>query len=374
MKIAVITRHAITYYGSLLQTLATQQVIENLGYRCEIIDYIREDESCGEYEKTLLKQKTNWNQNPLKRILYLALRQPGSIIAEKKFEKNRKQFLNLTRRYTSKQELMENKPEADIYMTGSDQVWGPVADGSYDDVYCLAFTDDKDCRISYAASFGHTKVTPELFSYYRQWLSKYNAITVREDSAVKMIQDLGLNAVQVIDPTLLLDAEYWKKYLKPIPQQKYILVYQLHNNKRFDKYVENVACEMNLPLVRVSPSIQQIFRKGKLCWSPDVGEFLSYIKNAECMITDSFHGVAFAINFNTSFVQVLPNNNTGTRNVSILKLTGLSDRILKNEEDVALAAKKVDFTNANAVLQKQRKVSLDILRKMIEEAAGRRPE
>ena len=131
---------------------------------------------------------------------------------------------------------------------------------------------------------------------------------------------------------------------------------------------------MNLPLVRVSPSIQQIFRKGKLCWSPDVGEFLSYIKNAECMITDSFHGVAFAINFNTSFVQVLPNNNTGTRNVSILKLTGLSDRILKNEEDVALAAKKVDFTNANAVLQKQRKVSLDILRKMIEEAAGRRPE
>ena len=64
MKIAVITRHAITNYGSLLQTLATQQVIENLGYRCEIIDYIREDESCGEYEKTLLKQKTNWNQNP----------------------------------------------------------------------------------------------------------------------------------------------------------------------------------------------------------------------------------------------------------------------------------------------------------------------
>lgn len=111
--------------------------------------------------------------------------------------------------------------------------------------------------------------------------------------------------------------------------------------------------------------MHQINRPGKLVWTPDMGTFLSYIKNAECMITDSFHGTAFAINFNTSFVEVLPNNNTGTRNMSILKLTGLSDRILKDREDVALTNKKIDFSYANEVLENEREKSKEILRDML---------
>lgn len=103
-----------------------------------------------------------------------------------------------------------------------------------------------------------------------------------------------------------------------------------------------------------------------MVWAPDLGEFLSYVKNAECMITDSFHGTAFAINFNTPFVEVLPNNNTGTRNVSILKLTGLSDRVLKDENDVALADKQIDFSYANKVLAEKRKESINVLKMMIE--------
>ena len=81
----------------------------------------------------------------------------------------------------------------------------------------------------------------------------------------------------------------------------------------------------------------------------------------------SFHGTAFAINFNTPFVEVLPNNNTGTRNMSILRMTGLSHRILRDEEDIQLAKNKVDFTEANEVLKEKRIESLEILKKMIEE-------
>ena len=86
MKVAVITRHAITNYGSLLQAFATQQVIESLGHECEIIDYVREDESYTQHEKTLLARKPEWNRNPIKRAIYLALRQPESIASGKKFE------------------------------------------------------------------------------------------------------------------------------------------------------------------------------------------------------------------------------------------------------------------------------------------------
>ena len=83
------------------------------------------------------------------------------------------------------------------------------------------------------------------------------------------------------------------------------------------------------------------------------------------MITDSFHGTAFAINFNTPFVEVLPNNNTGTRNMSILRLTGLSNRILK-DDDIDLAMTTIDFAETNRILEKKREESIEILKHMLE--------
>lgn len=97
MKAAVITRHGISNYGSLLQAMATQQVIEDLGHTCEIIDYIRNDESYMQHEKTLLKRKPEWNDNPVKRMMYLAVRQPAGIAAGKYFEKAQKKYLHLSK-------------------------------------------------------------------------------------------------------------------------------------------------------------------------------------------------------------------------------------------------------------------------------------
>lgn len=366
MKAAVITRHGISNYGSLLQAMATQQVIEDLGHTCEIIDYIRIDESYMQHEKTLLKRKPEWNDNPIKRMMYLSVRQPAGIAAGKYFEKAQKKYLHLSKRYTTWEQLDRDRPKADVYITGSDQVWGPVENGSYDSSYCLSFTEESDRRIAYAASFGHTDMTPELENYYKKWLSRYESIAVREDSAVEILRNMGIQAVQVLDPTLLLDASYWSRYTQPIREGKYLLIYQLHNDRRLDEYAEKAAASTKLPLIRISASLHQISRKGKFVWLPETGQFLSYIKNAECLITDSFHGTAFAINFHTPFVEVLPDNNTGTRNMSILKMTGLTDRILTNVNDTALAERKIDYTEADRILADKRKESLGILRSMIE--------
>ena len=189
MKVAVITRHAITNYGSLLQAFATQQVIENLGHECEIIDYVREDESYTQHEKTLLARKPEWNRNPIKRAIYLALRQPESIASGKRFEVEQSKYLHLTRRYTSSEQLLKDKPIADVYVTGSDQVWGPVENGTYDSSYCLSFTDKADKRIAYAASFGRTEMTENIEAYFKKWLSRYRYIGVREDSAVSILSN-----------------------------------------------------------------------------------------------------------------------------------------------------------------------------------------
>lgn len=366
MKIAVITRHSITNYGSLLQALATQITIEKLGYDCEIINYIRSDESYKNLEKTLLKNKAKWNQNAIKRFMYLLLRQPESYIAGKKFEKEQIRYLKLSKLYESQKKLLNDKPNADLYMTGSDQVWGPMGDGSYDSAYCLSFVPDSSKKIAYAASFGHTDMTENLSNYYRKWLERYNHIAVREDSAVKFLNTINIDAQQVIDPTLLLTREEWERYVGKKIEKKYVLVYQLHNDKRLGEYAQKVAKEKGVSLLRVSASLHQITRPGKFVWCPSIKNFLSYVKNAECMITDSFHGTAFAINFNTPFVEVLPNNNTGTRNMSILRLTGLSNRILSDEENLSLANEKIDFTYANQIIAQKRTESIDILKSMIE--------
>lgn len=366
MKVAVITRHAVVNYGSLLQAFATQNVIENMGHTCEIIDYIRKDESYLQREKTLLRQKPQWNKNKLKQTIYLALRQPESIAAGKRFEKEQADYLHLSKRYISPQQLLSNPPDADVYMTGSDQVWGPVENGSFDSSYCLSFAGDDVKKIAYAASFGRVDMSPETQQYYKKWLSRYDYISVREDSAKDILNKLEINAVQVLDPTLLLNSDFWSGYVKIVGNKKYVLVYQLHNDKYVGEYAKKVAKAMNLPLIRISTSFHQIIREGKFVWCPSVNEFLGYIKNAQCLITDSFHGTAFAINFNTPFVEVLPNNKTGTRNMSILKMTGLTDRILNNYDDISLAQRKIDYERVNLILENERKRSISVLKQMIE--------
>lgn len=363
LKVNIITRHSIINYGSLLQAFALQEVIKRMGHSCEIIDYIREDETYQNIEKSILKRKNKWNSNIFKNILYLLIRQPESIIAGRKFAKMRKKYLFLTRNYSSVGQLLKNRPEADIYVTGSDQVWGPVVDGTYDDSYFLSFVNGK--KVSYAASFGRTEVKDELLNLCKGLLSSYEKITVREKSAVKILKDMGIESELVLDPVLLLSSFFWDKYTEPIIEKDYILIYQLHNDKTLGEYAKKVAEAKGLSLIRVSAYYHQILREGKLKYCPSLGKFLGYIKNAKCLITDSFHGTAFAIIFNIPFIEILPKNSTGTRNMNILELTGLTDRILTNVDNTKLIDEKIDYTDVNRILLEYRKSSTKKLRIML---------
>lgn len=365
MKIAVITRHAITNYGSFLQAFATQKMIEKIGHDCTIIDYIRDDETYRKREYTLLKRKNAWNKYFFTRAIYILLRQPESVVVGKKFEKYRKEYLNLSNRISDKIDL-HNSIYADVFMTGSDQVWGLTEDGNYDSAYFLDFVEQGSKKVAYAASFGKSDIDNYLLTDGVQLLKKYNTIAVREDSAIDILRAMNINATQVLDPTLLISSIEWNQYTKKKQRTgKYILIYQLHNDKKLNNYAKKLSKETGLPLFRVSVSLHQIVRGGRLIWAPDISEFLYYIKNAECLITDSFHGTAFAINFNVSFVEVLPNTNTGTRNQSILKLMGLTNRILIDENDLELGKRKINYSYVNRILDEKRQESYEILNRMI---------
>lgn len=365
MKVDVITRHAPSNYGSLLQALATVKVIEKMGHDCEIIDYIRPDELGMKALMNQLHNKPNYNNNIIKKIAYILLRYPDEKRAELAFLRMREKYLKMTDRFSSMDKLKSLC--ADVYMTGSDQVWGPAVDGKHDKTYFLDFVDNKTKCIAYSASFGRTEIPNSVIKEYKEMLSKYSGIAVREKSAVELLDSWGIpNVEQVLDPVFLMSKQEWSEYIDHSEQGQYVLVYQIHNDPNLNEYAKSLAAEKGLPLKRVSAFMRQIFRGGHLVCLPDISEFLALIKGCTYFVTDSFHGTAFAMIFNRQFMEVLPNNNTGTRNLNILSLVGLENRIVRSKTDINLIESPIDYTKVNEILEHERARSLDILRKMLE--------
>lgn len=370
MNIKVITRHSPSNYGSLLQSIATIKAIESLGHQCEIIDYQRPDELGLKGVLTQLRNKPNFG-NPLKKLAYITIRYPIEKYAQIRFNSMRRKHLKMTRRCSSHEDLQRLK--ADAFLTGSDQVWGPMMNGKYDSAYFLQFVSKGTPRLAYSASFGKTKFDENTIEDYKVMLAHYDRIAVRESSAVTLLQAWGLTncAGQVLDPTLLLEKKEWKQLLvkeddeKKYADRKYILVYQIHNDPKLSDYAKRIARHSGMELLRVNPYLHQKPRGGKFICCPDLGEFLALIDHAACIITDSFHGTCFAINFGKQFIEVLPNNATGTRNQSILETTGLVGRILHDFQDYSMLDETIDYESVHQILKKERKRSFCVLKEII---------
>lgn len=362
--VAYITRHTVSNYGSVLQAYATQTAIEKLGYNAVCIDYCKTDEKPENLVATRLTG-SKWNKNALTRMFFMLTQKPVYSYADKRFAQYRKIVKVTDREYNSEQELIDNTPIADIYMTGSDQVWNTVVCGEIDPVYFLSFLKGNEKRVAYAASFGGSSVNDGDKNLISSLLKKYDSIAIRENSGIEIAKELGAAAVQVLDPTFLLSKDEWDKLIpKRECSEKYVLVYQLHPNKKFDKYAKEFAKKHGLKLYRISNCFHHAVRSGKFICCPPLGDFLRYIKNAEYFLTDSFHGTAFSIGLNTQFVDILPKKYS-ERISSILELIGYKDRILKSYDDFAITDNRIDFTKVNAKIDIERKKSYKILENML---------
>lgn len=373
MVVNVITRHAPTNYGSLLQAIATQRVIMNLGHECRIINYIPKCETGVRMAITQLEQKTKWRRNPIKKAIYLMVAEPETLLMDRKFLAMRKKYLLMGPCCATTGELKKLYAEKkdEVFLTGSDQVWGPISTGHYDPTYFLDFVPKSSRKLAFAASFGKAIFDEQTLKEYGVLLKKYDSLAVRENVAVELLKKMDISAKQVLDPTLLMDADAWSEYVKPMKKpEKYVLVYQIHANSDLDHYAVKFAEKAELPLLRVSPLLHQAKRSGKFVYCPDISGFLDLVKNADYMVTDSFHGTAFAINFNTQFVEVLPNTGTSSRNQSILELTGLTDRIVRDLNDFSYIDQEIDFKEANEKIGISRIESIRILEEMLAEQIG----
>ncbi len=364
-KICVITRHAIVNYGSFLQTYATQEIFNRYGYDTTILDYVRYDEEYRNVTELLLKKSNKWNKNFLTRLIYRIVQWPDHYICGRAFEKKRNKYLNLSERITDINKEKSKIPNADIYCTGSAQVWGEIGGDDIDPAYFLDFVANKKAKkVAFSASFGKSNYSEDRICKFSDLLKNYDYITVRESSALDLVEKSGQKSVQILDPTIIYGRDNWDKVLPTIKDKNYVLLYQLNANSKMDEYASNFAKKAGLKLIRISVELHNIMRTGKFKWCLSPFEFLSYIKNAKYMITDSFHGTAFAIMFNTQFVEVLPKEKI-TRNLSVLQQFGIEDRILREINDFSYIDKMIDFNAVNEKVNVEREKSLDIIKEML---------
>lgn len=361
-KVAIITLHTVSNYGSCLQTYATQSLIERLGYEAEIIDYWRLNNQL-EYQverafdsQALERFAPIWSKLPAaKSLIKVPIR---SMLRKRRqpFECFRNERLNLSRPFLSAADLNSNPPEADIYCTGSDQVWNSVWNEGFEAPYYLSFAPEGRKRISFSASIGRESIDAWERPLMRDALSKYSAISVREESALGVLKDLGIDGAQlVLDPTLMLTKNEWKA-IATMPQQierPYVLVYQLNGGDAFESYVEGIKDRYRVEVVKVSYLSKQRAEYANNLVAPEVTDFLGLLLNASYVVTDSFHATAFSINCGVPFTVILPPR-FNTRITSLLRLTHMEGRLLDDVSDLSLFERMPDFDSARRALSRMR--------------------
>lgn len=333
MKIGILTMHKVLNYGSALQAYALQHYISRLGHDAELIDYI--------FPNGTRKKRGSLIQQmfaPLRKIM------SGRMTKERKFRQFYKDYFVCSKnRYESPEELAKSGLDYDIFMTGSDQVWNPqhIKD---DRSFFFPFAPKGSKKVSYASSFSVAQIPEAEKATYRSLLGNYSAISVREKSGVQIVEELtGKKAEMVCDPTLLLNKEEWSEMVKDMPKpypEPYILAYILRYS--YDPYpeingiIDAVQSRLGLHLIILDGSLKDMKRKNStVIKNAGPLEFINLVKNASFIITTSFHGTAFALNFGIPFYSVIKDRSGfDTRMIDLLEKAGLSDRAVMYKEQL----------------------------------------
>ena len=376
MTIAIITFSRAKNYGGVLQAYALYQYLSEMGHDPFFIDYIPERSNI--YNTDLFVKRTTdksklWGKNEFTRFVWKKLY----------FEKIKKDYLMFSTfiqkecsssdRYFSNEELMRHPPQADIFVVGSDQVWNSdYAPGKQLELpFYLPFTTGE--KISYASSFGNASIPETQKEEVVELLRSFKALSVREETGKQILEGLGLKATVVADPTLLFDGKFWaQKCIFQNMSDPYILLYQVKFDIRTYKVAKELSKKLKCRLIVLSMNRVDTRKcPQKVIMAPTVEEWLSYIKNAYLVYTDSFHASVFSILFHTPFVvNSASRKNMATRISNLLNLAGLENLEMLDfniEEGLQKATEKVDWDKVDARIQKIRTFSIQWLREAIAE-------
>lgn len=381
-------------YGSSLQGFATVKKVADLGYNYEIIRYNKTRNF-----KSLAKNFIGLMRSGAYRELKCRQRKKKDFKDNPEFARTRKirvkavdafkkQYLDVVSHfYTGYKALQEGSKNYNVVFVGSDQVWGPLS--LYSRFYNLYFVDDSVPKFSYASSFGVSEIFPWQRKGVSGFLNRMNMIGVREQRGKEIVKELtGKNAQVVCDPTFLLTSEEWLTALSENEKSRgkvregepyainkpYILTYILGDRKDVREQIKKLRKQSELTVVNL-PHVDNYHAMdndlGDInLYDVDPFDFIRLIRDAEYVVTDSFHGSVFSILMHKKFVTFYrkpssEKGNTNSRIDSLFNLFGLSDRLF-NGNIFAQIQKYIDYDFVDEKVDDLRTKSLSFLQKGLE--------
>lgn len=361
MRVGILTFQNTTNYGAMFQAYALQTFI-NQYCACEILNYTNSTLK-DRYEINPFKAKSI--KDFVKKSLHYKENKKNMLI----FDEFKRKKLNISDEEYNESNIAKADLKYDLFIAGSDQVWNFKLT-NYDRNYFLTFASNKAKRNSYAASLGVSKLNESDEQFLKELITQQNNISVRENEGKNLIDDVisekEKNMINVnIDPVFLLSLKDWDKLIGNVnvTYNNYLFIYEVAYIPEILEFAKKIAKDKNLKILYVSASNKKLSGAITLKNITPL-QFLKYIKNAEIIITSSFHGMAFSVIFNKIFYYGIPKNkaNFGSRLNNLAKVLKLESRNYINySQDINF----IDYNKVNNKIAAERRKAKDYIEGVI---------
>lgn len=347
MKIAIFTLPLINNYGGILQAFALFKTLQSLGHDVILLNF---------KPKNLSKFS----------ILYLKFliaktfiaRHKGAKFENIKQDEGAKKFIlknfTLSPEIRTKKELYRyvKTTDFDAIVVGSDQVLRPEFLGEFKDDFSLHFVNEKVIKILYAGSFGGAEFQGENTKFHALNFAKFKAVSVREKNAVEIFErNFERKPLWVLDPTLLADFKIYD-FSNKNAQKNYIFAYILDPDENKKAFLQIVAKQKKLKIIELND--QSLVR-------PSPKEWLSLIKNADFVVTDSFHGCVFSVIFHKNFYTFTNEKRGNDRIISFLEMLNLTSRFIDENTEIS----DISWEKVDEILKIKKEISLNFLKESL---------
>lgn len=364
MKKVLLVTKISRNYGALLQAYALNTTLQQMGAEVQTLN-LNFSQTVKSYEQ--LPKITGFHTLlRFLRELRVYSDKKEAIARSLRF---REENLNLTEPYPSYEAVAKVPPQAEVYITGSDQVWNP--NNNYDKSYYLLFGQPETIRASYAASIAIEKIPEQLQEDFPKRVRNMDFISVREESGKALLAQYGIEAQVHLDPTLLLEREDYEKLLvKPKLTEPYVLFYFIRMPDNREKIVERMRLLYpGRKLVLVVGGTQAIRLGDIQILNAGPREFLGLVRDADAVVTTSFHGTVFSGIFGKDFAVFVPPK-VGGRITNLLKIADMEKHIVSEASQINESVLHQEGNMLQAPQLKQKRMeSLDYLRTVLK-AAG----
>lgn len=358
-NVGIITFHRAENYGAFLQAYALYKEISNnyKNGKVKVIDY-RSKIIEKPYKLIYLGDKDKIIYNFLKSIILL----PKNMVRKNNFTQFRNKYIDTTKSIYNKDNISTYLKDYKYLITGSDQVWNDDITRDDKSLYLLYSDANLKCeKISYAASVGSDKKNPVCYKNIAAAIKDYKMVSVREELSKNNLSEYTKKQINVcLDPVLLHSSKFWDGIRRNAKiKAKYVFVYTITTDYTMISYAEKIAREKGLIIVHVDKKDRYKCKsKSMYHCGPDV--FVDLIANAEYVLTNSFHGLAFSIVYKKKFM-IFPMKERNSRLENLLKLSKLEERVYTDTKQNSCIDNEIDYKNAYKELNKEQKKSKEFI-------------